>query len=108
MQQRLIELHQQRGRLLERAAMQRNLLARQVLPLKRVFSFSERVQEVAQQARSLAMRHPWALAAVLGALVVLRPRTVLRWGQRSLALWRGWRTVSGVVPAVLAKYVGRR
>jgi hypothetical protein len=101
MQQRLIELQQQRGRLLERSANQRATLVRQVQPMARVLHFGDRVGEVAAQCKRAALEHPVAVAVVVGAVVVLRPRTVFRWAQRGFFAWRSW----GAVTSAISRYI---
>ena len=108
MQQRLIELHQQRGRLLERIATQRGELALQVEPLGRMFELGERVAGLAREVRAFALRHPVAVAAAAGALVLLRPRAVLRWSGRGLLAWRTWRSVRPLLPDWLVNRFRRR
>lgn len=106
MQQRLIELHQQRGRLLERVAMQRSVLSQQLAPLVRVFDLATRLQGMVQQAKLFVVDHPMAVALALGSVLLFRPRTVLRWGRRGLLVWRGWRTARTLLPGLLMKYFG--
>jgi len=55
MQQRLIELQQQRGRLLERIANQRASLVTQTQPIARLLNFGDRVGEVAAQCKRTAL-----------------------------------------------------
>lgn len=101
MQTRLIELHQQRGRILERIAAQRRLLSQQLVPLQGVFSFRSRVSGALQDGKDFARRHPVGIAVAVLALALLKPRTVLRWTQRGLVAWKTWRSVSGWVPGFL-------
>ncbi len=107
MQERLIELHQQRGRLLERIAVQRNTLSRQLAPLQGVLNIGDRVSDRAarlvQDGKGFVQRHPLAIAAAVAAVVVLKPRTVLRWTRRGLSVWRTWRSVQTLVPGFLLK-----
>lgn len=101
MQTRLIELHQQRGRLLERIAAQRNTLSQQLAPLHRLLSVSDRASRAAQDGKAFVRQHPWAVAAVVAVVVVLKPRAVLRWTQRGLSAWRTWRSIHALIPAFL-------
>ena len=78
MQDRLIELHQQRGRLLERIAVQRQTLARELVPVQDVFNAGERARRAAQDGMNFLQQHPLVLGVALTALVVFKPRTVLR------------------------------
>ena len=103
MQQRLIELQQQRGRLLERIANQRALLVTQTQPITRVLQFGDRVGEVAAQCKRTALEHPVAVAVVVGAVVLLRPRTVYRWARRGFFAWRSWGAVSSAIARHIAQ-----
>ncbi|HQX59339.1 MAG: hypothetical protein KBF63_04730 [Rhodoferax sp.] len=101
MQQRLIELQQQRGRLLERIANQRASLVTQTQPIARLLNFGDRVGEVAAQCKRTALEHPLAVAVAVGAVIVLRPRTVFRWVQRGFFAWRSW----GAVTSAISHYI---
>ena len=98
MQTRLIELHQQRGRLQERIAQQRRQLREQMLPLQGALALPQRIRQAPQQTIAFAQQHPLAVGGLIAALVVLRPRVVLRWAGRAVAAWRTWRSVSALVP----------
>ena len=101
MQQRLIELHQQRGRLLERISVQRNALSQHLVPLDRALDVGDRMASMVQDTKAFVLRHPLAIAAVVVTIVVLKPGTVLRWSQRGLLAWRTWRTVRPLLPNFL-------
>lgn len=101
MQDRLIELHQQRGRLLERVAVQRNMLSRQLAPLQGLLNVGDRAARVAQDGKAFALQHPWAIAAVVAAVVIFKPRSVLRWAKRGLSAWRAWHSLQVLVPGFL-------
>ncbi|MEO6625272.1 MAG: YqjK family protein [Burkholderiaceae bacterium] len=101
MQKRLIELHQQRGRLQERIAHQRATLRQQLTPVQGVLAVPQRILNVQQEGMALLRKHPLIAVGVVMTLVVLRPRTLLRWAGRALGAWRTWRTVSGMVPGFL-------
>ena len=101
MQDKLIELHQQRGRLLERIASQRQLLVQQMAPLQGALDVSERTARLVQDAKAFVQNHPLGVALAIAALVVFKPRTVLRWTQRGLFAWRTWRGLHTLVPGFL-------
>ncbi len=101
MQQRLIELQQQRGRLLERIAHQRNALGQQTEPVVRVLHLGDRVADMARECKRTIIENPLTTAAVVGAVVVMRPRALLRWAQRGFLAWRSWNTVR----SALARYI---
>ena len=99
MQARLIELHQQRGRLLERIAHQRQALAHQVEPLLGPLALPGRLAAMLDNTRLFVRDHPYLVGTVAVAIVVLRPRLVLRWARRGLLAWRTWRSMRALVPA---------
>ena len=101
MQQRLIELQLQRGRLLERIAHQRNALGQQTEPAARVLHLGDRVADIAGEVKRTVIENPLTTAAFLGVVVVIRPRAVLRWAQRGFFAWRSWNTVR----SALAHYI---
>ena len=99
MQARLIELHLQRGRLRERIAMQRTTLAQQLAPIHGRFALPQRLARLVQDGKAVVQRHPLIATAAAAAIVLLKPRFVLRWAKRGVMAWRTWRTVSGLLPA---------
>ena len=101
MQNKLIELHQQRGRLLERIASQRLVLVQQLAPLQGALDVSSRTTRQVQDAKAFVQNHPMGIALAIAALVVFKPRTVLRWTRRGLFAWRTWRGLHTLVPAFL-------
>ncbi len=103
MQQRLIELQLLRGRLLERIAHQRRNLSVQVQPIARTLHVGDRVVEAVDQVKRFALEHPLVVAAVVGAIMVLRPAGVLRWTRRGFFAWRTWATVRGALPGFLLR-----
>jgi hypothetical protein len=40
-------------------------------------------------------RHPEVVVGVAVTLVVAKPKTVLRWGQRAYTGWKAWQKISG-------------
>ena len=49
-----------------------------------------------------AKAHPEWLAAIAAALLVARPRSVLRWAKRGFFLWRRLRRLRGMLDDLLA------
>jgi hypothetical protein len=98
MQARLIELHQQRGRLLERIAFQRQTLAREFEPLKLPLSLPGRLASRLREGQLFVREHPYLVGTLVTAIVVLKPRFILRWAQRGLLVWRTWRSLRGMLP----------
>ncbi|MCY7304755.1 MAG: YqjK-like family protein [Rhodoferax sp.] len=98
MQTRLIELHQQRGRLQERIANQRRELALQMAPLQGVLAVPERVGRLVQEGKQFVVQHPLVLGTALASLLLFKPGFVVRWAGRGVTVWRTWRTVSAMLP----------
>ncbi len=101
MQERLIELHQQRGRLLERLATQRNTLAQQLAPVEGLFDLPDRVNRMLLEGKALVVRHPLVVVALVASVVLLKPGAVLRWSGRGVAVWRAWSMVRKLLPNFL-------
>lgn len=99
--QRLLELHLQRGRLQERIAAQRLLLAQQYAPVERVLHVARNVKLAARAGLIYLLQHPVATCAMVAGAVLLRPRSVWRWGVRAVFMWRTWRTVRGAASKLL-------
>jgi hypothetical protein len=98
MQDKLIELHRQRGRLLERIAAQRQVLLEQLTPLQEALDVSDRTTRLVQDAKAFVQKHSLGSALAIAAMVALKPRMVLRWTQRGLFAWRTWRSLHTLVP----------
>jgi hypothetical protein len=95
MEKRLIELHQQRGRLIERIAMQRTTLARQMAPVRVACDTTDSVLAVVHESVNFVQRYPVGVAAFAAALFAMKPRWVWRWLQRGFLVWRGWGALRG-------------
>lgn len=92
MNQALIDLAVQRGRLMERSSIQRQHLQQQLLPLDRALQAADHaVVSLRNGADYLGRRPGMVVAAALVLLVAIRPRGVWRWGMRGFFVWRGWR-----------------
>lgn len=105
MQERLNELHLQRGRLLERIAQQRQTLAVQVRPIAHTLHVGDRLSDWITQAKLFALQHPLSVAMAVGTVVVLRPARVLRLARRSFFAWRTWTTLRASLPALVARFL---
>ncbi len=102
MQQRLIELQLQRGRLLERIAHQRERLGEQTEPVTRVLQLGDRVSDIASQCKRTAIENPLTMAALAGLVLVIRPRAVMRWAQRGFVAWRSWNALRSAFSRYMA------
>lgn len=105
MQERLIELQLQRGRLLERIAQQRRTLAVQTRPVTRALHVGDRLVDGFDRCKWFALQHPLTVTAVVGALVILRPATVMRWARRGFIAWRTWGAMRTALPGFLSRFL---
>jgi hypothetical protein len=97
MEKRLIELHQQRGRLIERIATQRGTLARQLAPVRATLDTTDRALAVVRDSVCYLRQHPAAVAALAAALFAWKPRMLWRWLRRVFLVWRSWRALRGLL-----------
>jgi hypothetical protein len=89
--ERLAAIRAHRALLLERAAHQRDDVARLVhsaMP-------SVTVAEWGLRALRLIRSKPMVVAAVLAAAAVLRPGRAARWSIRAWAAWQAWQRIRG-------------
>jgi len=91
MNQELIDLAIERGRLIERISSQRQLLGQQLQPLGAGLARADRTIAGIRQSSDYVKQHPEMVAVGVAALVVLQPRRVWRWSQRLFFVWRTWR-----------------
>jgi hypothetical protein len=87
----LIELALKKQRLQLKSEALRERWAAQALALQPVCRAGDGVRKVVAWTR----RHPQALVAGSVALLVARPRAVIRWGRRTVLAWRSWRRLRG-------------
>lgn len=87
MNRRLAAIEAKRARLLERAARERADLAQALQRWEQPLGFIDRCLNA---VRYVIARPPLAGGATL-LLVLLRPRSAIRWAQRAFALWQGYR-----------------
>ena len=91
MNQDLIDVAIERGRLIERISSQRQLLGQQLQPLGAGLATAGRAIASIRQGSDYVKQHPEMVAVGVAALVVLQPRRVWRWSQRLFFVWRTWR-----------------
>ena len=95
MNPRLVELALEKQRLQLQSAAQREALVAAAAGLAPVFAVADGVRDGARWL----VRHPEWLAGGIVALLVARPRVVLRWVRRSFFAWQLWRKVGEWRPA---------
>lgn len=98
MNRRLIELHQRRGRLLERIANQRATLVREMPPVRAALSTTDRLVAGVRASVGFVKEHPSVVTLVVAALVVLKPIRIGRWARRVFVTWQAWRTLRNAFP----------
>lgn len=95
MENRLIELSLQRGRLQERIAAQRMQLAAQLQPLAVAVDTADQALAAARRGVDCLKRHPAEVGVAVALLALLRPKGVWRWSRRTFVAWRLWKTARG-------------
>lgn len=93
MNQRSIEIAVQRGRLIERIAVQRAALGMQLKPVSHALGIVDRVVVATRAGASYVRQHPAIVGGLAALLAVIRPRRAWRWGRRGFVAWRSWRAI---------------
>lgn len=91
MKQKLIDLAVQRGRLLERSAMQRDMLRQQLQPVVGAMQRTDRTMATLRHGTDYLLTHPGMLVSAAAAVIILRPQRIWRWTKRGLLVWSVWR-----------------
>ncbi len=84
----LEDLQRERGQLLERIAHQRSALASAWAPVQDAEQLGTRVLGLTQALLQRVRENPIPVAVAVAALLVWRPKGVLRWARRGFWLWR--------------------
>ena len=90
MDAKLVELYVQRGRLHERIVAQRVQLARELVPMHEVLDRVDRARALIQQLRLWMIANPGLVAVAGVALVIWRPRSLMRAARWGFFAWRTW------------------
>lgn len=104
MDARLVELYVERGRLRERISMQRGQLARELAPVGEALHTMDRARDAVHRASLWMAAHPGVLVAAGVAMVVWKPRAVLRTARWGFSMWRNWAQWRGWVRAGLKAF----
>ncbi len=88
MNQALIDLAVERGRLIERISNQRQLLARELQPLGGALQSADRAMATVRTSTAYVKQHPEIVAVGVAVLIVLKPGRVWRWSKRGYFAWR--------------------
>ena len=99
MSSRLVELALKKQRLQIRSAALRAELLATAVAWTPAFALADRGRAVVQWLR----HHPLLPVTVVAALLVARPRTVLRWAQRGFLVWQALGKIRGVLQLALSR-----
>ena len=90
MDKRLVELHVQRGRLRERIRVERGRFAHELAPLGDALDTVDRARALLHRTGLWMADHPGVVATAAVAVVVWKPRAVLRSARWGFTVWRNW------------------
>jgi len=91
MTSRALELAQKRGRLQERIAQQRALIAAQMAPVASALATADRTLAIGRAGIAFVKRNPLQVGVAFAVMAILRPRRMWRWGRRAFLAWGLWR-----------------
>lgn len=89
----LSELHQKRGRLIERIDHQRAQLVRDLQPVTAALHSADRAVSWGQSVLAYIRQRPHVAAAGVALVAILKARRVWRWTRRGLVALRAWRSL---------------
>lgn len=87
----LDDLLLRQGRLIERIAGQREALRRNCQPVATSLGKIDLAVAGVRSGIDYLGRHALVTSAVVGALLIFKGRTTLRWARRAFSLWKSWR-----------------
>jgi len=93
MNRRLNELHLRRGRLLERIAIQRQALRREILPVSESLYSVDRLLARVNAVGNYVKSHPGLAVIAVSVLFFLRTRRILQWAKRGFLAWQALRAM---------------
>jgi hypothetical protein len=99
----LEELQRERGQLLERIVHQRSALASAWAPVQDAEQLGTRVLGLTQALLQRIRDNPVPTAVAVAAVLVWRPKAVMRWARRGFWLWRRRDTWGPILQAVTGK-----
>ncbi|WP_291988989.1 YqjK-like family protein [Candidatus Accumulibacter sp. ACC007] len=88
MNQELIDIAVERGRLIERISNQRQILARDLQPVAGTLHTADRAITSVRQGTAYLKQHPEIVAVGVALLIVVKPGRVWRWSKRGYFAWR--------------------
>lgn len=98
MNRRASELLLQRGRLLERIAVQRADLVEAAQPVRVALDRVDRVAAGVHSGIAYVKRNHVVAALAVAALFVVKGRRLWRWSKRGFMVWRAWRALRARIP----------
>lgn len=103
MDKRLVTLHLERADLLKRITLERDSLARQLVPLQQVSSLVDRALGVLCAGLSYLREHPLAVVLAVSVCALRKPGRTWRWTQHGLFVWRSWRILRAWLPQIFSR-----
>ena len=94
MNNRLSDIQLRRGRLQERIAAQRTLLAQEIQPIRAVLQKTDRIVGRVRSFTDYVKQHPTIASLAVAGLVVMKTGRVWRWSRRAFFAWQSWRVLS--------------
>lgn len=91
MNQELIELAVERGRLIERISSQRQRLGEELQPVGNALRTADRTFAAVRRGTIFVKEHPEAVTVGVALLIVVQPSRVWRWSKRGFFVWRTWK-----------------
>lgn len=91
MDTKLVELYVKRGHLRERIGTQRAQFTRELAPVGNALRTVDRTRALFHQAGLWMAANPGIVAVAGVAMVIWRPRTLLRSARFGFTVWRNWR-----------------
>lgn len=99
MNPRLAQLAFKKEALVARAALQRDRIEAALQPWRRPLAVADKAVE----AYGFLKRHPALVAALVAALVIWRPRRLLRWTSKGWVVWRASRGIRAAAARLVAR-----
>ena len=89
----LTDVYVQRGRLLERIALQRVVLIDDMHPVHAALNTTDRVLGYVNAGVAYVKRHPGITALGVAVLFAVKGRRIFRLAKRGFFVWQAWRTL---------------
>ncbi len=100
MNHKLSDLQLQRGRLLERIAIQRFELVQHAQPVRAALYTTDRALARVQAGVDYVKQHPSIAAIAVAALFFMKGGRAWRWAKRGVVAWQTWRIIGDQLAAL--------